>query len=216
MSAALKNMMKRLQLDAADSGERVSRSVADPGTITRAFLRERPDTDVALGDAVAAAYNDLRRIAGRLMLNERRSPTFDTTALIHEVYLRLVAQDRTRWRNRRHLFAVAARIMRRTLVDRARRRLAAKRGGGRIEITTLAGKQIAADNGRLDVLALEDALADLARHDGNLAQIVELRFFGGLTNPEIAEMQAVTTMTVIRRWRLARAWLQRRLGPTPP
>lgn len=183
----------------------------DQGTITRILVRHRKGSDTALADAVTAVYSDLQRIAGRQLANERRSPTFDTESLIHEVYLRLVGQDRTAWQNRGHFFAIAARIMRRILVDRARRRDCAKRGGRDARTTTLADKQVPSTDRNLDVLTLDDALVDLKRYDERLAQIVELRFFGGLSNPEIASIQEVTSMTVIRRWRLARAWLQRYL-----
>jgi RNA polymerase sigma factor (TIGR02999 family) len=181
------------------------------GTITRILLRHQGSPDTALAEAITAVYADLQRIAGRQLAHERRSPTFDTESLIHEVYLRLVDQDRTAWRNRGHFFAIAARIMRRILVDRARRRDSAKHGGGAVHSTILEDHALPSAVQGLDVLALNDALADLKRHDERLAQIVELRFFGGLTNPEIATIQDVTSMTVIRRWRLARAWLQRYL-----
>lgn len=203
-----------------------SRSVRQPddsveGTITRILIRHRQGADSALAEAIAAVYGDLRRIAGRHLAGERRSPTLDTESLIHEAYLRLASQERTEWRNRGHFFAVAARIMRRILVDRARRRHSAKRGGGEVRTTTLDGRALADASRGLDVLTLDDALSDLKRHDARLAQIVELRFFGGLTNPEVAAVQGVTSMTVIRRWRLARAWLQRYLKrhspcPEPP
>lgn len=185
------------------------------GTITRILARHCQGDDAALPDAITAVYEDLQRIASRQLAKEGRSPTFDTESLVHEVYLRLVKQDRTQWCNRRHLFAIAVRIMRRLLVDRARRRGYAKRGGGEARSTTLDGKELAGAQRGLDVQALDDALADLSAHDPSLAQIVELRFFGGLTNPEIAEIQGVTPMTVIRRWRLARAWLQRYLTQRP-
>lgn len=183
----------------------------DRGTITRILVRHRKGSDTALADAVTAVYSDLQRIAGRQLANERRSPTFDTESLVHEVYLKLVGQDRTAWQNRGHFFAIAARIMRRILVDRARRRDSAKRGGREARTTTLTGKNLPDTAPGLDVLTLDDALLDLKNHDECLAQLVELRFFGGLSNPEIADIQGVTSMTVIRRWRLARAWLQRYL-----
>lgn len=188
---------------------------ADTGTITEILTRRGRDAESALTEAIAHVYADLRRIAGRLMRHERHSPTFDAETLVHEAYLRLARQDRTDWRNRDHLFAVAARIMRRLLVDRARLRATVKRGGDqRRATTTLEGKAGAMRGGvspdrRVDVLALDEALERLRAKDPRLAQLVELRFFGGMSNPEIAAIQQVTTMTVIRRWRLARAWLHR-------
>jgi len=184
---------------------------SDRGTITRVLTRHRREGDSALVEAVGLVYGDLQRIARRRLASERRTPTFDTESLIHEAYLRLAHQDRTQWNNRQHFFAVATRIMRRVLVDRARSRNYAKRGGGVARTTLLDEKELPGSERGLDVLALEDALTDLHHHNEELAQIVELRFFGGLTNPEIAEIQKVTPMTILRRWRLARAWLQRYL-----
>lgn len=200
-----------------DSVPKTADAGADVGTVTGILRRRDPATDTDLADAVEVIYHDLRRIACRLMASEPQRPTFDPESLTHEVYLRLVGQDRTRWRNRGHLFAVAARIMRRVLVDRARHRDYAKHGG-HLRITTLDDNELVSAPRRLDVRALDDALAGLEVHDRRLAQLVELRFFGGLTNPEIAEVQGVTTMTIIRRWRLARAWLHRQLRPrsAPP
>lgn len=204
--------LRRPKAAAGDSGaESGPESESYQGTITRILTRHRQGEDTALADAITAVYEDLQRIASRHLANERRSPTFDTESLVHEAYLRLEKQDRTEWRNRRHFFAIAVQIMRRILVDRARRRGYEKRGGGNARNTTLDGKELAGTERGLDVQALDDALADLNQHDPSLAQIVEFRFFGGLTNPEIAELQGVTSMTVIRRWRLARAWLQRYL-----
>ncbi|MCG8459878.1 MAG: ECF-type sigma factor [Holophagales bacterium] len=193
-----------------------SNPAAGRGKITALLMRHGHGDDRALADALAAVYGDLRRIAGRLLANERPTPTFDEESLVQEAYVRLVRHDRTRWSNRRHLFAIATRIMRRILVDRARARHVAKRGGGEARTTTFDGKELARTERGIEVLALDDALADLASHDESLAQLVELRFFGGLSNGEIAELQGVTSMTVIRRWRLARAWLERYLSRRGP
>ncbi len=180
-------------------------------------LSDRPlPTATTLVESRPQIYQDLQRIAGRLLSNEQRTPSLDTGALVHEAFLKLARQHRTEWQNRGHLFAVAARIMRRLLVDGARRRAFAKRGGGRVRLTTLGGKEIAAAAPGIDVLDLDDALVDLQKHDRQLAQLVELRFFGGSNNQEIAEIQGVTPMTVIRRWRLARAWLRLRLTELEP
>ncbi|MEM8930330.1 MAG: ECF-type sigma factor, partial [Acidobacteriota bacterium] len=167
--------------------------------------------DGALAEAIASVHEDLRRIASRCLSREPSTPTFDAESLAQETFLRLVAHDRTAWQNRRQLFAVAVRIMRRILVDRARAKRSTKRGAG-AHATTFDGNAIAGPGRSLDVRALDDALVDLARHDEMLAELVELRFFGGLSNGEIAELQGVTSMTVIRRWRLARAWLERYLS----
>ncbi len=180
------------------------------GTITALLLGRAPGEDPELSRALSLVYDDLCRIARRCLWSERPTPTFDADCLVHEAYLRLVAHDRTQWRNRRHLFAVAVRIMRRILVDRARARQTVKRGPAD-RLTSLEGKEIGAGRGRVEILALEDALTDLQRYDEDLARLVELRFFGGLTNGEVADQFGVTKMTVIRRWRLARAWLERYL-----
>ncbi len=191
-------------------------SSAGRGTVTALLVKHGLGDDQALAEALTAVYGRLQYIASRCLANERPTPTFDEEALVHEAYLRLARHDRTRWANRGHLFAVAARIMRRILVDRARAKGYAKRAAlkedSNFEPDSLPG------HGRpLEALELDDALTDLARYDENLARLVELRFFGGLTNREIAEAEGVVPMTVIRRWRLARAWLERYLRnrPTP-
>jgi RNA polymerase sigma factor (TIGR02999 family) len=155
-------------------------------------------------------YAELRRQAARQMRRERRPHTLRPTALVHEAYLRLVRQRET-WQNRVQFFAVAARIMRRVLVDHARRHEAVKRDGARRRVTLDEG--VASVKPRdLDVLALEEALRELAELDPAKARLVELRFFGGLGLEETAEVLQVSASTVTREWRLARAWLYRRLG----
>jgi RNA polymerase sigma factor (TIGR02999 family) len=175
-------------------------------------LRHGEGDDRALSDALTAVYGDLQRIARRFMARECPTPTFDEEALVHEAYLRLARQSRTRWRNRKHLFAIAARIMRRILVDRARARQFAKRSALQ-KVSEPGVEQLTSRERPFDVLALDDALRDLARYDGRLASLIELRYFGGLTNREIAELHGVVPITIARRWRLARAWLHRYLDP---
>jgi RNA polymerase sigma-70 factor (ECF subfamily) len=173
----------------------------------------RGDED-ALRELMPLVHAELRRIAAGYLRRERPNHTLEPTALVHEAYLRLVDQRRTSWRNRAHFFAVAAGLMRRILVDHARRRSYLKRGGGARAVTL---PEIAASpNGGPDILALDEALADLEALDGRRRQIVELRFFGGLTQEEIAEALGVSVSTVERQWRLARAWLYRRLRPGEP
>ena len=181
------------------------------GTITAMLVGQAPDNHHALANALPHVYNDLLRIANRYLQCEKWTPTFDADCLVHETYLRLVTHERTRWKNRRHLLAVSSRIMRRLLVDRARARQAIKRGAGD-RLTTFEGKEIDAGRRRMDLLDLEDALTDLQRYDQELAQLVELRYFGGLSNNELAIQFGVTSMTIIRKWRLARAWLERYLN----
>lgn len=184
------------------------------GTITALLVRHGQGDDQALAEALTAVYGRLQRIASRCLASERPTPTFDEEALVHEAYLRLARHDRTLWANRGHLFAVAARIMRRILVDRARAKKYAKRAALK-EDSGFETDSLPSPRRPLDALELDDALTDLARYDERLARLVELRFFGGLTNLEIAEAEGVVPMTVIRRWRLARAWLERYLRNRP-
>ena len=186
------------------------------GTVTAILIRHGQGDDQALAEALATVYSDLRRMAGRCLIGEVPTPTFDEGALVHEAFVRLVRQDRTCWRNRRHLFAIASRVMRRILVDRARARLAVKRGGNLAARASLDSARLAEPGRPLGVVALDDALRDLSQHDATLAQLVELRFFAGLNNAQIGQVQGVTPMTVIRRWRLARAWLECYLSGRQP
>jgi len=169
----------------------------------------------AFEEMVPLVYEDLRRLAERNLRNEHRSPTLNCTALVHEAYLRLVKQDRMEWNGRRHFFGAAASVMRRILVDQARRRLAEKRGGGagHAPIDDTISVSLEPD---LDVMALHEALNQLAVHDPESARVVELRCFGGLSIEETAEVLDSSPATVTRLWTFARAWLYRRLRSTEP
>jgi RNA polymerase sigma factor (TIGR02999 family) len=157
-------------------------------------------------------YADLRRVAAGYMRREAAGHALQPTALVHEAYVRLVDQKRVKWRNRAHFFGVAAGLMRRILVDNARRRRAEKRGGG-WECVTLAGDEAAPDShGEVDVLALHEALQRLAEFDPQQERIVELRYFGGLTIEETAEVLGISAATVAREWRIAKAWLRAKLS----
>lgn len=164
--------------------------------------------DKALEALIPRVYGELRRLAARRLRQERASHTLQTTGLLHETYLRLTAQRRTVWKNRAHFFAVSARLMRRVLVDYARARAARKRDGGAV-LGLLIDEAV--DGGAPEVLGLDEALRDLEELDVQQCRVVELRFFGGLTQEEIADVLAVSVPTVARRWRLARAWLYRHL-----
>ena len=155
-------------------------------------------------------YEELRRQAARQLRRERADHTLRPTALVHEAYLRLLGQDRAQWQNRAQFYAVAARIMRRVLVDHARQRAAHKRAGSWCRVSLVEGLA-ALPAMDVDVLALDRALEELARLDPQRARVVELRFFGGLTLDEAAEALGVSPATVTRSWRMARAWLFRRL-----
>jgi len=160
-----------------------------------------------------AVYAELRRQAARAMRRESSEHTLQATALVHEAYLRLVDQRRAVWRGRAHFFGVAAQVMRRILVDHARERHAAKRGGGVRQLTLGGADAAGPDAGQgVDVLALHEALERLAALDSDQARIVELRYFGGLSIEETAEALDVSPATVKREWAVARAWLRRELS----
>jgi RNA polymerase sigma factor (TIGR02999 family) len=144
------------------------------------------------------------------MRRESQDHTLQTSALVNEAYLRLVDQKSVQWQNRAHFFGVAAQMMRRILVDHARRRLRAKRGGG-AQMVSLADEAVMYQE-VAEVIALDDALNNLAELDPRKSQIVEMKFFGGLTNEDVAEVLKVTTRTVEREWRKAKAWLHRAIN----
>jgi RNA polymerase sigma factor (TIGR02999 family) len=187
----------------------------DVTTLLRAWGRG----DAEAGDRlVPLVYDDLRRQAARYLKRERREHTLRPTALVHEAYLRLAGQRNADWKNRAQFFAVAAQAMRRVLVDHARRRGAGKRGKSwcRVSLEEVAERGLAAVAfADLDVLALEDALTELGRLAPEKVRLVELRFFGGLSLEETAAVMEVSPSTVGRDWRLARAWLFRRLRKEP-
>jgi len=189
---------------------------AEPSAdVTQLLARWSRGEHDALEELLPLVYGELRRIAGRQMRGERREHTLAPTALVHEVYLRLVDQRRANWQNRAHFFGVAAQLMRRILVDYARARGAAKRGGS----ATFVPLQQAGDRGRsaavVDVLAIDTALTRLADLDADQARLVELRFFAGLTVEEVALLLGRSERTIKREWRLARAWLYRELRLNP-
>lgn len=159
----------------------------------------------------AHVYEELRGLAHRRLARHRPGDTLDTTALVHELYLRLVDQARVDWRDRAHFFALAARAMRFIVVDHARARTAAKRGGNQGPVT-LERVQIAADERAADVLALDDALVQLAGTSERLSRLVEYRFFGGMSYDEIAEVTGWSVPTVKRDWTRARVWLYRSMN----
>lgn len=179
--------------------------------VTRWLNDWRNGDEAALARLMPVIYGELRRLAAGYLRKERLDHTLQTTALVHEAYLRLVDQRRTSWRCRAHFLSVAARMIRRILVDHARRRSYAKRGGGTCRVA-LEEALDAAVTRTPELLALDAALADLTRVNSKVSQVVELRFFGGLTNEEVAEVLAISIPTVTRRWRAARAWLYRYLS----
>jgi len=176
------------------------------------LLRAWSDGDqTALDKLMPLVYEELRRMAKRHMDRQNPGHTLQTTALIHEAYLRLIDQKETRWQNRAHFFAVAARAMRSILVDYARARQAAKRGGEAV-VVSLDEAAVASDERAAEMVALDDALEGLAAFDRRKCRVVELRYFGGLSVEETAEVLKVSPETVARDWRLARTWLLRELS----
>jgi len=177
--------------------------------ITR-LLREWKRGDRDAGEQLAVAlYDELRRTARHYMRQERQGHTLQTTALVHEAFLRL-AGVRMEFEDRTHFFAFAAQVMRRVLVDHARSRGYQKRGAGSAPIPLEEGAFALPDRSA-DIVALDDALSELARHDSRKARVVELRFFGGLSVEETAAALSVSSQTVLRDWSLAKAWLTREL-----
>ena len=161
----------------------------------------------ALDRLVPLLYEDLRRLAAGYMRHESPGHSLQPTALVHEAYVRLIDQRQVHWRNRAHFFGVAAGIMRRILVDHARCRRADKRGGAWDRVT-LVEDQVADRTREIDVLALHESLERLAAFDPRHERIVELRYFGGLTIEEVAEVVGISEATVVRDWTIAKAWLR--------
>ena len=170
----------------------------------------RGDRD-ALERLMPVIYEECRRIAARQLQHERRDHTLDPTALVHELYLRLVDQRRVTWENRAQFFGIAAQLMRRILVDHARARQTAKRGGSALLVSLDAAAETPNDTDVEDVLAIDEALDKLSALDAEQVRIIELRFFAGLTVEEAAHVVGRSPRTVKREWRLAKAWLYREL-----
>lgn len=165
----------------------------------------------ALANLMPLVYNELRHLASRYLRRERAGHTLQTTALVHEAYLRLIDQNQVTWQNRAHFFGVAAQMMRRILVDHAREQHAEKRGGGAPRLSLDEAIGLAGERG-VNLIALDDALSALAAIDPQQSRIVELRFFGGLTVEETAEVLGVSPATVKREWSMAKAWLHREIS----
>jgi RNA polymerase sigma factor (TIGR02999 family) len=182
--------------------------MSTPPDTTQLLLDARSGDREAFDRLFSHVYDELRQIAHRRLLNYRPGQTLDTTALVHEAYLRLVDQARSGDRDRAHFFALASRAMRFVLVDYARARSAQKRGGGAADVP-LDAVQVAAEERAADLLTLSDALEQLSGVSTRLSEIVEYRFFGGLTFDEIAEAMGLSTPTIKRDWVRARAWLYR-------
>lgn len=179
--------------------------------ITRLLIAWRNGEEKALADLMPLVHRELKRIARAFMRRQRVGHTLQTTALVNEAFVRLVDSDKVNWQDRSHFFAISAQLMRRVLVDAARRRNSEKRGGDRLQVT-LAEDLRSTDESQADVVALDEALRKLTQMNQRHGQIVELRYFGGLTEDEIAETLNISSRTVRRDWNLARAWLYRELS----
>jgi RNA polymerase sigma factor (TIGR02999 family) len=179
--------------------------------VTELLFSWRNGDQEALNKLIPVVYQDLRRLARRYLNRERPDHTLQTTALVHEAYLRLVDENDGNWRNRAQFFAVASQLMRHILVDYARSHNAAKRGGNYAKVSFDEQMMVSEDKGP-DLMALDEALNSLALIDPEQSRVVELRVFGGLTVEETAEVLGVSPRTVKREWSMARAWLHRQLS----
>ena len=184
---------------------------AFPQEITQLLLCWSKGDKSALDQLIPLVYPELRRLARVYMGREDSAHTLQTSALINEAYLRLVNQQEVEWQDRAHFFAVAAQIMRHILVDHARKYRRSKRGGG-TEHVPLDEAAVVCDERAADLITLDDALNRLASMDARKSQIVELRFFGGLTVEETAEVMKLAPVTIMREWRAAKAWLGREVS----
>jgi RNA polymerase sigma-70 factor, ECF subfamily len=182
-----------------------SRNSAD---VTQLLIKWGKGDRAALDDMLPLVYSEMKRVAKYYLNRERQGHTLQTTALVHEAYIRMIDQRHVDWKNRAHFFSVASEMMRRILVNYARDRAAVKRGGNAQRIS-LSHLDEVAEQPNVDLIALDQALTELAKEDERKARIVELKFFGGMTNNEIAEVMKISDATVEREWTVARAWLYR-------
>jgi RNA polymerase sigma-70 factor (ECF subfamily) len=182
-----------------------------PHEITQLLAEWSDGNQTALDKLYPLVYDELHKMANRYMKRERKDHTLQTTALINEAYVRMVDQKNVHWENRAHFFAISAQIMRRILIDHARRHHYAKRGGGALKVSLDETAMVASDPAP-DMLLLDEALNRLAEMDPRRGQVVELRYFGGLNNEEIAEVLKISENTVTRDWNMARAWLYQELS----
>jgi RNA polymerase sigma factor (TIGR02999 family) len=183
--------------------------------ITQLLAEWSDGNQSALDELYPLVYDELHRLARRYMSREREGHTLQTTALINEAYVRLVDQRNVHWANRSHFFAISAQIMRRILIDHARRHGYAKRGGGAQQVS-LDEAAIVTRTAGAELLRLDEALKSLAEMDPRRSQVVELRYFGGLNNEEIAGVLNISENTVTRDWNMARAWLHQQLSESSP
>jgi RNA polymerase sigma factor (TIGR02999 family) len=192
--------------------EEKSQPGAAPGEVTRLLLAWNAGDQAALEKLMPLVYGELRQLAERHFRKERRGHTLQPTAVVHEAYFRLIDQTRVTWKNRGHFLAIASQAMRRILIDHARGRGAEKRGGEVEKVTLDVAIASPEPSREVDILALDEALDRLKALDGTQAQIVELRFFGGLTIEETADVMETSPSSIKRDFRSAKAWLFRELN----
>lgn len=182
-----------------------------PEGVTQLLIDWSKGDQAALDKLMPLVYNELRRLATNYLRRERAGHTLQPTALVNEAYLKLVDQRNAKWQNRAQFFGISAQLMRRILVDHARQRQAAKRGGSQQQRLSITSAEALAQKPEIDLLALNEALDQLSAMDPQQSRIVELKFFGGLSIEETAEVLGVGHATVERDWKMARAWLRRQL-----
>ena len=181
-------------------------------SVTQLLLEWSDGDKAALDELLPLVYDELHRLAHAYLRRERANHTLQPTALVNEAYMRLVEQQHVRWQNRAQFFGIAANLMRQILVDHARQRMAAKRGGPDQHRLSLTQAERVINRAEVDVLALNEALNKLTEFDAQQGRIVELKFFAGLTIEEIVEVLGISHATIEREWKLARAWLRRELS----
>ena len=193
----------------------VDAPVPPPHQVTKLLVDWRNGDQAALEQLIPLVHEELRRVARRHMAHERPGHTLQATALVNEAYVRLIDIKQVNWQDRAHFFAMSSRLMRRVLVDFARSKGYQKRGGGAQKVSLDEALIVSSEPGA-DLVALDDALDALAAFDARKAQVVEMRFFGGLSVEETAEALKVSVDTVMRDWKLAKAWLLRELAGQDP
>jgi len=189
----------------------MTRSTSAPPEVTQLLIDCSKGSQDAFKQLFPLVYEELRRLAHRYMTQERPGHTLQTTAVVHEAYLRLIDQKHVQWQNRAHFFAIASQMMRRILITHAQSHAYAKRGGGALKVS-LDEAAVLSQERASDLIALDEALKGLTAIDPRRSQVVELRFFGGLSNEEIAEVLNISTNTETRDWSVAKAWLHREMS----
>jgi RNA polymerase sigma factor (TIGR02999 family) len=182
-----------------------------PESVTQLLIQWGQGDQAALDRLMPLVHSELRRLASNYLRHERQGHTLQPTALVNEAYLKLIDQKNAHWQNRAQFFGIAAQLMRRILVSHARQHLAAKRGGSDQQRLSITSAAHLVEQPQVDLLALNEALDELAKMDSQQSRVVELRFFGGLSIEETAEVLSVGHATVERDWKMARAWLRRKL-----